>query len=189
MPRSCEQWVSKCTQQPQSTVQLASTACIQGDQSLPLTQLLFLAGSEGLARALLRAPPAAPGLSGLQDQLIKGYCNKILASKEATPAHVQQAYEPLLAQVSSEQFVTSLLPVLLRMLKRSPEVTLPSLASICSSSRLDLSDHATDLLAVLLPNLRSSKDNLRREVNHGLISFCNCHALTSSTHELLVEPC
>lgn len=140
-----------------------------------------MAGSEGLARALLRAPPAAPGLTGLQEKLIKGYCTKVLASKDATPAHVQQAYEPLLAQVSSEQFVTSLLPVLLRMLKRSPEVTLPSLASICSSSRLDLSDHANDLLAVLLPNLRSSKDNLRQAAHPGLLASCPCHPLARST--------
>ena len=122
---------------------------------------LCLAGSEGLARALLRAPPAAAGLSGLQDHLIKGYCSNVLASKEATPAHVHQAFELLLAQMSYEQFAAPVLPVLLRMLKRSPEVTLPSLTSICSSLKIDLSTHAAELLAVLLPNLRSSKDILR----------------------------
>lgn len=165
--------VSSCTKQSCLKAHCTFTACFKAQESSSPTQAWCLAGSEGLARALLRAPPAAPGLTGLQDQLTKGYCTKVLASKDATPAHVQQAYEPLLAQVSSEQFVTSLLPVLLRMLKRSPEVTLPSLVSICSSSKLDLSDHANDLLAVLLPNLRSSKDNLRQAAHPGFNSPCH----------------
>ncbi|KAK9866109.1 hypothetical protein WJX84_009505 [Apatococcus fuscideae] len=119
-------------------------------------------GSEGLARALLRAHATAPGLSDPQDQLLKAYCGKVLGSKEVVATHVHQAFQPLLAQLSAEQFGTSLLPVLLRMLKRSPEVTLPSLTSVCSEVQIDLSQHGPDLLAVLLPPLRSSKDNLRQ---------------------------
>ena len=86
---------------------------------------------------------------------------QVLSSREAVPHVVLSAYRPLLAGMSRERFAEALLPALLRVVKRSPDVMLPVAEAVLGMLTLDLSLHAEALMKDLEQQLRHQKDSVR----------------------------
>ena len=86
---------------------------------------------------------------------------QVLSSREAVPPAVLSAYRPLLAGLSRERFADALLPALLRVVKRSPDVMLPVAEAVLGLLTLDLSPHAEALMKDLEQQLRHQKESVR----------------------------
>ena len=86
---------------------------------------------------------------------------KVLAASERPSDAAVDAYRPLLAALTHEDLSDTLLPLVARMAKRSPESVLGSTARMLSMLELDLSQHAAPLLTDLQPLLRHIKQPVR----------------------------
>lgn len=86
---------------------------------------------------------------------------KVLAAKERPAPEAMDAYQPLLATVTHEEMSGTLLPVISRMAKRSPDSMLSSAARVLMLVQLDLSQYAAALMADLQPLLRHVKPPIR----------------------------
>jgi len=86
---------------------------------------------------------------------------KVLAAKERPVPEATDAYQSLLATVTHEEMSGTLLPVISRMAKRSPDSMLSSAARVLMLVQLDLSQDAAALMADLQPLLRHVKPPIR----------------------------
>ena len=86
---------------------------------------------------------------------------KVLAARDRPANAAIDAYRPLLAALTHEEFSGTLLPLIARMAKRSPYSVLSSTARMLGMLELDLSRHAEVLLADVQPLLRHAKQPIR----------------------------
>lgn len=77
------------------------------------------------------------------------------------PAATLSAYRPLLAGVSPQGFAEMLLPALLRVVKRLPDIMLPVAEALLGMLTLDLSPHAEAIMRDLEQQLRHQKETVR----------------------------
>lgn len=79
------------------------------------------------------------------------------------------AYKPWAQAISQEEFEASLLPVILRMSKRSPESVVRSSANLLGMLKLDLSSCALTIVKEMLGMIRHAKETVRySHCSHGL---------------------
>ncbi len=100
-------------------------------------------------------------LDSCQPQLLAVFTDKVLSSREQPSSEVLAAYRPLLASVSASQMAESVLPSVVRNIKRTPDVTLPTVEVLLEAADLDLSAHAAELLPVLVQQTRHAKETVR----------------------------
>ena len=86
---------------------------------------------------------------------------KVLAARERPANAAIDAYRPLLAALTHEEFCGMIMPLVARMVKRSPDSVLGSIARMLGMLELDLSQHAAPLMADLEPLLRHVKQPVR----------------------------
>ncbi|KAK9840722.1 hypothetical protein WJX81_000165 [Elliptochloris bilobata] len=119
-------------------------------------------GSPGLVRALLQYLHARPELFAQHRAVfLSCLCDKVLAARERPANAAVEAYQPLLATLTHAEFSGTLLPLVLRMAKRSPDSVLGSTALVLAMLQLDLSQYAAALIANLQPQLRHAKQPIR----------------------------
>lgn len=68
---------------------------------------------------------------------------------------------PLLRGLSQTEVAEQVLPPAVRMMKRSPESVLPTVAVLLDAVQVDLSQHAVQLGADLAPQIRHMKEPIR----------------------------
>ena len=86
---------------------------------------------------------------------------QVLSSRVAVSKAVLACYRPLLRNLSLEQTETVLLPALVRVVKRLPEIMLPVMEAVFQMLEVQLTDQATVLIQELLPQLRHAKETVR----------------------------
>ena len=77
------------------------------------------------------------------------------------PAPIVDCYRPLLVHMTPGAFANTLLPALLRVVKRLPEVMLPVADAVIGMLTLDLSPHGETLMRDLIQQFRHPKDTVR----------------------------
>ena len=90
----------------------------------------------------------------------------MLGSRVAVPKAVLECYRPLLGCLSTEQAEGVLMPVLVRAVKRLPEIMLPVMEAVLEMLELQLTDYATVVISELLPQLRHAKEGVRYPPGH-----------------------
>ena len=100
-------------------------------------------------------------LAAQRGVLLSALVEHVVNAKAKPASAVLSAYEPVLATATHDEFSGQLLLAALRMMKRSPEATLPTVAALCRSVRLDLSQHADALQEPLAPLVRHLKEPVR----------------------------
>ena len=86
---------------------------------------------------------------------------QVLSSRVAVSKAVLACYRPLLRSLSLEQTETVLLPALVRVVKRLPEIMLPVMEGVFQMLEVQLTDQAIVLIQELLPQLRHAKETVR----------------------------
>ena len=84
----------------------------------------------------------------------------------AVPRAVLECYRPLLKCLSTDQAEGVLMPVLVRAVKRLPEIMLPVMEAVLEMLELHFTDHATIVISELLPLLRHAKEGVRYSSEH-----------------------
>jgi hypothetical protein len=100
-------------------------------------------------------------LAAHRPALLAGYVEHVLNAKTPQDAARLSAYGHLLAGVTHDEFSSTLLPAAQRMVKRSPDVTLPTVAMLCRCVRLDLSTYTAALAELLTQLCRHAKEPVR----------------------------
>ncbi|EPS66888.1 hypothetical protein M569_07888, partial [Genlisea aurea] len=96
-----------------------------------------------------------------KDAYLEIYVKVVLNAKEKPTKGLSEAFLPLLAHLSQEDFKNTILPLCIRMLKRNPEIVLESVGVLLKSVNMDLSRYANDILAVVLPQSKHADDARR----------------------------
>lgn len=121
-----------------------------------------MAGSPGAARLVLRQLAGSPEqLAAHRPALLAAFVEHVVNAKARPKAAALAAWGQLLAGTSHEEFSGQLLPAAQRMMKRSPDVTLPTVAALCRGVRLDLSAYAAALAEPLSQLCRHVKEPVR----------------------------
>lgn len=100
-------------------------------------------------------------LSAHRPALLAGYVEHVLNAKTQQDTAKLHAYSHLLAGVTHDELSSVLLPAVQRMIKRSPDVTLPTVAMLCRCLRLDLTTYAAALAEPLTQLCRHAKEAVR----------------------------
>jgi hypothetical protein len=100
-------------------------------------------------------------LSVHRPALLAGYVEHILNAKAPQDIAKLDAYGHLLAGVTHDEFSSMLLPAAQRMMKRSPDATLPTVAVLFRCMRLDLSTYAATIAEPLVQLCRHAKEPVR----------------------------
>lgn len=103
----------------------------------------------------------AEQIAPYQQDLLRTYCDTILGAKTPPPAEKLDAYSPLLAQLSQEQFRSAVLPAAQKFVKRTPEAALVSMKALFQALQLDLSSSVADVADQLVKLMRGSKESVR----------------------------
>ncbi len=100
-------------------------------------------------------------LSPFRKDLLAFYCDTVIGAKTPVPAENLDAYSPLLRQLTQQEFSNTVLPAILKFVRRTTEAALVSIKALVTVTQLDLSDSAHDLLDQLLKLVRGSKESVR----------------------------
>jgi len=103
--------------------------------------------------------------------LLSLYVEHVLGSKERISAAALAGWSSLAAVLTHEDLVSTFLPAVQRMVKRSPDSALPSVALFLGALELDMSGYVKDLVALLLQQCRHAKDSVRCG-HSGFHPFC-----------------
>lgn len=121
-----------------------------------------VAGSPAAACLVLWHFASSPEqLAAHRPALLAGYVEHVLNAKTPQNTARLSAYGHLLAGVTHDDFSSVLLPAAQRMIKRSPDVTLPTVAMLCRCVRLDLSTYAAAIAEPLTQLCRHAKEPVR----------------------------
>ena len=85
----------------------------------------------------------------------------MLSSRVAVPDAVLECYRPLFRGLSLDEVEMVLLPALLRVAKRLPEVMLPVTEAVFGMLEVELSLQSVSIARELLPQLRHAKEAIR----------------------------
>ena len=120
--------------------------------------MLASAGAPGLVHTLARD---AKLCAACKPALLQSYLSRVVGSRERVSAQDLQAYVPLLRTLSAQELADSVLPNATRMMKRSPEGVLPTVAVLLQSVRVDIDTQAVQLMKDFLPLVRHVKEPVR----------------------------
>jgi hypothetical protein len=76
---------------------------------------------------------------------------------------LSEAFQPLLEQLSHEDFGKTILPSAIKMLKRNPELVMEAFGLLLTYTKLDLSQYSAEILPSILLQARHSDEARRRE--------------------------
>ncbi|VFQ92643.1 unnamed protein product [Cuscuta campestris] len=111
------------------------------------------------------------------------YSKSVLNAREKPPKDLSQAFVPLFARLSHEDFQNTVIPLSVKMLKRNPELILESVAVLMQSAKLDLSKYALEMLSVVLTQARHADEGRRTTA----LSIIRCLSTKSSSPDALEE--
>ncbi|KAJ7973575.1 translational activator GCN1 [Quillaja saponaria] len=109
------------------------------------------------------------------------YIKAVLHAKESPKKVLSEAFCPLFACMSHEDFQNLVFQSSVKMLKRNPEIVLESVGVLLKSVNLDLSKYASEILSVVLPQARHA-DEGRRD---GALAIIRCLSQKSSNPDAL----
>ena len=123
---------------------------------------MLTADSPGLMYALLHFGSQHPNqLAPFKQDLLVFFCDSVLGAKQPVSAEKLSAYSPLAAQLSQAEFSSTILPAILKYVRRTPDAALVSIKALLNAVQLDLSSSAHDLIDQLLKLARGSKESVR----------------------------
>ena len=93
--------------------------------------------------------------------LLSTFVQRVLLARERAMPEDLQAYAPLLRILSADELREPVLSNVGKMIKRSPENTLATLAVLLQSSSVEWDTHALQLMKELLPLIRHIKEPIR----------------------------
>jgi len=122
----------------------------------------MVADSPGLMYALLHFGSQHPKqLAPFRQELLAFFFESALGAKLPVSAEKLDAYSPLASQLSQVEFSSTVLPAILKYVRRTPDAALVSIKALLSATQLDLSSSAHDLMDQLLKLVRGSKESVR----------------------------
>ncbi|KAF8792212.1 eIF-2-alpha kinase activator GCN1 like protein [Argiope bruennichi] len=114
----------------------------------------------------------------IKDQAIQLLTKVVIGSKAKPLPHVLESCSSLLRQITHNEFKTSVLPSIQKVLLRNPEIIFETVNSIITGVSLDLSQYALDLGKSLGAHLHSKEDQCRE---HAVVaSKCLAQQCSSS---------
>ncbi|GBM59452.1 eIF-2-alpha kinase activator GCN1 [Araneus ventricosus] len=114
----------------------------------------------------------------IKDQAIQLLSKVVIGSKTKPLPHVLESCSSLLRQITHNEFKTSVLPSIQKVLLRNPEIIFETVNSIITGVSLDLSQYALDLGKSLGAHLHSKEDQCRE---HAIVaSKCLAQQCSSS---------
>eukprot|EP00735_Rhodelphis_limneticus_P006871 TRINITY_DN1932_c0_g1::TRINITY_DN1932_c0_g1_i1::g.23049::m.23049 TRINITY_DN1932_c0_g1::TRINITY_DN1932_c0_g1_i1::g.23049 ORF type:complete len:2717 (+),score=940.13,sp/F4I893/ILA_ARATH/35.18/0.0,HEAT/PF02985.17/1.4e+03,HEAT/PF02985.17/1.4e+03,HEAT/PF02985.17/1.9e+03,HEAT/PF02985.17/67,HEAT/PF02985.17/6.2e+03,HEAT/PF02985.17/34,HEAT/PF02985.17/3.3e+03,HEAT/PF02985.17/0.11,HEAT/PF02985.17/0.013,HEAT/PF02985.17/0.069,HEAT/PF02985.17/1.4e+03,HEAT/PF02985.17/0.012,HEAT/PF02985.17/8e+03,HEAT/PF02985.17 len=99
----------------------------------------------------------------VRSNVLKLYVTSAWQQQSRPAPVVHTSWKPFLKSLTAEEFTQTVLPVVDKTCKRNPDLALASLQALLGSLDLDLSPHASQLLALLDPFLTSKEDRPREE--------------------------
>ncbi|CAJ1961186.1 unnamed protein product [Sphenostylis stenocarpa] len=115
-----------------------------------------------LLMLLLEFSSQSPSLVGeFKPAFLDIYVSAILSAKEKPGKCLTEAFCPLYLQMSHEDFQNIVVPSSVKMLKRNPEIVLESVGILLKSVNLDLSKYASEILSVVLAQVRHADEGRR----------------------------
>jgi hypothetical protein len=100
---------------------------------------------------------------------VEAYAKAVLGATAAAQAQAGAvALAGALRHATEDQLKATLLPAMLRSLKRTPDAAIPSVAAALAALRVDAASLAPDLLPLLLASLRSAKEDVREGATRAL---------------------
>ncbi|DBB12167.1 TPA: hypothetical protein ACH3X3_006274 [Trebouxia sp. C0006] len=145
--------------------------------------------SPGLMYALLHFGSQHPKqLAPFRQELLAFFCESALGAKLPVSAEKLDAYSPLAGQLSQVEFGSTVLPAILKYVRRTPDAALVSIKALLSATQLDLSSSAHDLMDQLLKLVRGSKESVRQAaldvVKAAAGRIHSTDALTAEVHKV-----
>ncbi|XP_066998088.2 stalled ribosome sensor GCN1 [Anabrus simplex] len=95
--------------------------------------------------------------------LLESFIKVAVSCKVKPPVYVIEESQPLLKQITHEEFKLHLLPAMQKAMLRNPEIILECVGHIIAELSLDLSQYALDIGKSLAANLHSKEDLAREE--------------------------
>ena len=127
-----------------------------------LTKLWCHAESPGLVYALSHyGSPHPDQLAPYRQDLLAFYCESAIGSKTPVSAEKLAAWSPLVAHITQQEFSSTILPAMLKYVKRTPEAALVSIKAFLSAVQLNLSSSAPEMLDQWVKLVRGSKESVR----------------------------
>lgn len=124
--------------------------------------------------------------AAMQDVLLPQFCDQLLCSKESVAPALVLAYGPLISSLSSEQLTSKVVPAALRALRRTPEPAMSVLSAALGFMTQNLSTAPTELLAVLVQQLRL-KDALRPLAVSTIQALAGCVHNADTLNEMVQQ--
>ena len=95
---------------------------------------------------------------------LQSYLKVVFNSTNRMPLRaLSEAFQPLLEQLSHEEFGKIILPSAIKMLKRNPELVMEAFGLLLTYTKLDLSQYSAEILSSILLQARHSDETRRRE--------------------------
>jgi hypothetical protein len=95
---------------------------------------------------------------------LQSYLKLVFNSTNRKPVRaLSEAFQPLLEQLSHEDFGKTILPSAIKMLKRNPELVMEAFGLLLTYTKLDLSQYSAEILPSILLQARHSDEARRRE--------------------------
>ena len=110
------------------------------------------------------------------------HCLQVLSSRVAVPDAVLGCYRPLFRGLSLDEIEKVLLPALLRVAKRLPEVMLPVMEAVFGMLDVELGSRSVSITRELLPQLRHANETVRCIPQYMLHCLLTSSTLDSSLH-------
>ncbi|KAK3271796.1 hypothetical protein CYMTET_19878, partial [Cymbomonas tetramitiformis] len=97
-----------------------------------------------------------------REELMGLYIQAVLSAKTAPPSAAVEAFLPLVKSLSAEEFMEKIFPVVVKMMKRSPEAVAGSAVALFSSQTAhDMSKCIPEILPSLLQLIRNAEEARR----------------------------
>lgn len=95
---------------------------------------------------------------------MQSYLKLVFTSTNKKPAAaLSEAFQPLLEELSHDDFGKTILPSAIKMLKRNPELVMEAFGFLLTYTKLDLSQYAGEILPAILAQARHSDETRRKE--------------------------
>ncbi|KAG8750793.1 translational activator of GCN4, partial [Serendipita sp. 396] len=135
------------------------------DTSSPAKPALRKRSTVQARRTVLSSPESIPKLAEL-GILLKIYVDIVLSSKVVVPPHILAAYDGFVENaISQENHESKILPVIEKMLLRSPEICLPTFTAFYTHYKQSLRDEELKrLLTPILSGTKSTNGTVRSGV-------------------------
>lgn len=95
---------------------------------------------------------------------MQSYLKLVFTSTNRKPVRaLSEAFQPLLEQLSHDDFGKTILPSAIKMLKRNPELVTEAFGLLLTYTNLDLSQYSGEILPPILLQARHSDETRRKE--------------------------